>query len=146
MQFHLLKSICRRRLWNSLWNCEQMKFHLAVNEVALPNLSALELTLLCYIVCSSWCYWLLIRSVYTFSFSLDFHKPTLLGIQSWFITENNVTALSWHFTVNQQWWVNIASTTLHKVENTRSHQLSGLSFFSPPLQLFFLAAKTGLDL
>lgn len=29
----------------------------------------------CYIACSSWCYWLLIRSVYTFSFSLDFCFP-----------------------------------------------------------------------
>lgn len=59
--------------------CEQMRFHLSANKVVLPSLSPVELTPLlhhhCCIACSSWCYWLLIRSVYTFSFSLDFCFP-----------------------------------------------------------------------
>ena len=58
-----------------------MRFHLAANKVVLPSLSLVEVTALlqedCYIACSSWCYWLLIRSVYNFSFSLDFHFPCL---------------------------------------------------------------------
>ena len=106
-----------------------MKFHLAANEVALPNLSALELTPLCYSVCSSWCYWLLIRCVYPFPFSLDFPKPAQLGIQSWFITDNIVAGLPWGLSAACNWGVHIAIAAHHKGENMPSHQLGGWNTF-----------------
>lgn len=83
IQFQLRASICKRRLQRILWSGEQMRFHLVVNKVEMPRLSPAEMTLVfqqaCYIACCSWRYCLLITSVYTFPFSLDF-RPLWLAV------------------------------------------------------------------
>lgn len=87
IRFHLLASICTACLQNIRWSCWQMRFHLIVNKVEMPGLSRVEMTLVllqaCCIGSSSWCYWLLIRSVYTFPFSLDFCPPWLTSYSKW---------------------------------------------------------------
>lgn len=114
---------------SEIW--EQMRFRLAVNEAVLPSPSPAELTPLlwqsCSAACSSWCYWPLIRSVYTPSFALDFCFSLLAFVfrvgSLWTILFRgclDIFAGSWQRSVN------ITAVTSHNAENMPSHQLGCL--------------------